>query len=299
MTQRVLLTGGAGFIGSHLVRACRREGWQVGVLCKPQSALDQIQDLLDEIQVYPVDGSTESVLHSIEKFKPALVFHLASVFRTTHSPEDILPLIESNVAFGAQVLEAMSTCGVPYFVNTSTSWQHYCALSYNPVNLYAATKQAFEDIVEFYAQSEQVTAISLKLYDTYGPGDSRPKLFKMLESAARENVRLEMSPGEQLIDIVYVDDVVRAFVISAWRLFNQQATGHERYAVSSGSPIRLRDLVALYQRVTGQQLEIVWGGRPYREREVMVPWSNGPQLPGWTPEINLDRGIHLMKGEDK
>jgi nucleoside-diphosphate-sugar epimerase len=67
--------------------------------------------------------------------------------------------------------------------------------------------------------------------------------------------------------------------------------GHETFAVSSGAPIRLKDLVAVYQRTTGQMLPIEFGGRPYRPREVMLPWNRGRPLPGWRPRVDLAEGI--------
>jgi len=291
MTRRVLLTGGAGFVGSHLTRACLREGWQVGVIYQPQAGLSQIEDIRAKICAYPVNGTIEDVISIVERFQPDLVFHLASVFLAQHSSADILTLINSNIAFGSQILEAMVCYNVPYFINTGTSWQHYQDGDYNPVNLYAAAKQAFEDILEYYVQARRVRAITLKLFDTYGPADPRQKLFHVLARTAIEGSRLEMSPGEQLIDLVYIDDVVTAFLVAAKRLFGGQVPGHDRYAVSSGKPVCLRDLIEIYQRVTGQTLDIVWGGRHYREREVMLPWSRGERLPGWEPVVGLEEGI--------
>ena len=100
-----------------------------------------------------------------------------------------------------------------------------------------------------------------------------------------------MSPGEQMIDLVHVDDVVEAFVLSAQRLVSGTVEGHERYAVSSGRPIKLRELVELFVRVTAGPLAIEWGGRPYRDREVMIPWNTGSPVPGWQPKVGLEEGI--------
>ena len=123
--------------------------------------------------------------------------------------------------------------------------------------------------------------IALKLFDTYGPNDPRPKLFRLLKTVSERQEPLAMSPGEQLIDLVYIDDVVKAYLIAAERLQAGLAYDHESYAVSSGRPISLKELVRTYEQVTGKKLPIQWGGRPYRPREVMVPWNRGEKLPGW------------------
>ena len=104
-----------------------------------------------------------------------------------------------------------------------------------------------------------------------------------------------MSPGEQLIDLVYIDDVVDAFLLAANRLEWNEVIGHEAYGVSSERPISLKELVTIYCRVTGADISVEWGGRPYRPREVMVPWKAGKSLPGWRPKVGLEDGLRRME----
>ena len=222
--------------------------------------------------------------------------NLASLFLAQHKPADITPLVGSNVLFGAQLVEAMAAHGVTRLVNTGTSWQHFENSSYSPVNLYAATKQAFEAILHYYVETVRLRVISLKLFDTYGPADPRPKLFALLRNVAREQTPLAMSPGEQLIDLVYIDDAIDAFIVAGERLLAGKVNDQESYAVSSGRQVRLKDLVEIYGGIVGKKLPIAWGGRPYREREVMVPWNRGEALPGWHPRVALEEGIALMEG---
>jgi nucleoside-diphosphate-sugar epimerase len=100
-----------------------------------------------------------------------------------------------------------------------------------------------------------------------------------------------MSPGEQLIDIVYIDDVVDAFVAGAERLLAGLEAPMEEFGVSSGNPLPLRELAATFSRVSGLPLDIEWGGRPYRPREVMQPWTRYRALPGWQPRVGLEEGL--------
>lgn len=100
-----------------------------------------------------------------------------------------------------------------------------------------------------------------------------------------------MSPGEQLIDLVHIDDVISAYTIAAERLISKGVQLHEIYAVSSGELVSLKALVKIYEEAIHVKLPIQWGGRPYREREVMTPWSLGKTLPNWEPKISLREGI--------
>ena len=225
---------------------------------------------------------------------PQTVFHLASLFLSEHAPSDIDRLINSNLLFANQLVEAMVQAKVWQLVNTGTSWQHFRGDEYCPVNLYAATKQAFEAILRYYVDATPLRAITLHLYDTYGAGDTRPKLFNFLRQVANQTERLAMSPGEQRIDLVHVDDVVSAYFASVDRFSSENLVAYEAYAVSSGNPIKLKDLVAIYARVLGRELPITWGGRNYRDREVMNPWSEGAPVPGWKPRVSLEDGIKKL-----
>ena len=107
---------------------------------------------------------------------------------------------------------------------------------------------------------------------------------------------LDLSAGEQLIDPVYIDDVVEAFLLAGRRLMSGTPVAKEEYAVSSSRPVSLREFVAAYATVAGHKLDLRWGTRPYRTREVMVPWNAGAPLPGWQPKISLEQGMRRVAG---
>lgn len=294
--QRIaLVTGGTGFVGANLVRRLVRDGWETHVIVRPGSSLDMLSGVGQTIRVHVHDGSTEGLIEIIKLASPQVVFHLASLFLAQHTSQDIAPLIHSNLLFSTQLVEAMSVNGVRHLVNTGTSWQYFENKEYSPVCLYAATKQAFEAVLSYYVEVSALSAVSLQLFDTYGPNDPRAKLFTLLRKTARTGEALLMSPGEQWMDLVYIDDVLDAYLLAAERLLQDKVNRHEIYAVTSGQPVKLRDLVETYARITGQPLAVEWGARPYRPREVMVPWNKGEVVPGWQPQIELAAGIALME----
>lgn len=288
-TRVALVTGATGFIGGHLVSHLAQEGWQVHIVIREGSNLNDLAEFSHVIK-HTHDGTTQGMIRLVGEAKPHVVFHLASLFLAQHEPKDVEPLVLSNVLLGSQLLEAMRVNGVSQLVNTGTSWQHYNNDDYNPVCLYAATKQAFEDILAYYTEVASIKAVTLQLFDTYGADDPRPKLFHLLAKTAKSQEKLAMSPGEQLIDLVHIDDVVDAYHCAIGTLDNMSA-GHKVYAVSSGKPLPLRELVSIYEKAASVKLPIEWGKRSYRPREVMVPWNRGVTLPGWYPKVSLAEGI--------
>jgi nucleoside-diphosphate-sugar epimerase len=288
---RALVTGATGFIGGHLARRLVREGWQVHLLSRPRTQPREAALQSPAITWHDYDGSYDSALAAVQSCRPRVVFHLASLFLAQHQPQDITSLIQSNLLLGTHLLEAMAQSQVHCFINTGTAWQHDGQGNLRAANLYAATKQAFEALIDWYVDMHRLRVVTLKLFDTYGPGDRRRKLIPLLLDSARTGTSLAMSPGEQLIDLVYIDDVIDAFLAADRLLAEATDAGHERYAVSSGRPVSLRQLVATLERVLGRSLGVQFGARPYRPREIMVPWQTGVALPGWTPGVDLEAGL--------
>jgi nucleoside-diphosphate-sugar epimerase len=292
--QRALVTGGTGFIGVHLVEHLQAAGWVVHMLVRQSAERAGLPSA--GVQIYPYRGETADVVEAIERSRPDVVFHLASLFLAQHTPQQIIPLIEANVLLGTQLLEAMSGAGVKSLVNTGTSWQYFHRQSYRPTNLYAATKQAFEDILAYYVEAAGIRAVTLSLFDSYGPGDTRKKILRILLDCLKSNEELQMSPGDQILDLTHVDDVCDAFLHAARLVRDPEHPSIATYAVSGGERMSLREIVATLEKVSGRTVRIDWGARPYRPREVMRLWD-GPAMPGWQPRITLADGFKALLDE--
>ena len=293
MRNKALITGATGYLGSHLAKRLVQDNWEVHIVTRAASLVPEYIGF-SKIANHVHDGTTVGMVSCVSAAKPDVVFHLASMVQAQHEPKDIETMLHSNVLFATQLTEAMHANGITNLVNTGTFWQHFDDKNYNPVCLYAATKQAFESILEYYVQVCDLRVVTLLLFDNYGPDDQRLKLFNLLNRASSNGKSLDMSPGDQLIDLVYIDDVVEAYVIAARLLLTGKVKLHERYKVSSGVPIRLRDLVQLYSELSPQPVLANWGARAHRPREVMVPWSKGIPLPDWKPTVSLSDGIRAV-----
>lgn len=293
--RKALITGGTGFIGSHLAKRLVRERWEVYTIVRPDFDKDLVKKLPAEVIQCNFDGKLASLKNIMKDVKPDIVFHLAAlVIADQHRPEEFEPLIQSNFLFGCQMLEAMLFAGVGNIINTGSFFQHYSGRGYDPVNLYAATKQAFEDVLKYYVEVRSFRAITLKLFDVYGPEDTRKKIFNFLEEASKTGKTLLMSPGRQKLDLVYIDDVIDAYLHAVKLLGSSKHCKEEfGYAVSSGVRMELKQVVKLYEKILQKSISVKWGGRPYRAREVNVPWVGRP-LPGWKAKVKLNDGLQYL-----
>jgi nucleoside-diphosphate-sugar epimerase len=276
-------------------------GWVVGVLGRPDSVAKVA--LGEGGRAFGYTGQTSEVLAAVAEFEPDVVFHLASLFLAGHTPEQIEPLISANVLFGAQLLEAMHQSSCAVLVNAGTAWQSYRVEApfdgeaYVPVNLYAATKQAFEDLARYYVETAGLRSITLRLFDSYGPGDTRRKLLRLLLETLRTGETLGMSPGDQVMDLVHVDDLCRAFEHAGELGLSRTEAAAEVYGVSGGQRRTLREVAATLEEAAGRPLAVEFGKRPHRPREVMQPWE-GDALPGWEPRVTLSEGFRRLLADE-
>lgn len=295
MLKRALVTGATGYLGSELVKTLVTQGVTVSIIVRPSSDLALLAEVLPQLQVFVDQNHHPAMVEFIKSHSPEVVFHLASLFLVEHQPEQVSHLIEANIGFSTRLCEAMLAAGVKRLVNTGTSWQHYEQAVYKPVNLYAATKQAFYDILAYYSDAHAFQVINLELFDTYGPHDPRRKLLQILLRQINQSEPLAMSRGEQELNLVHVEDIVRGYVQATVLLESIEHSCCHTYFLNADETITVRELVSSVERIAKPRcLKVQLGGRPYRHREVMQLWSQGVRLPGWSPKISLEAGLQRL-----
>ncbi len=291
----ILITGATGFVGYHLAKNLAEENI-VYCIVRPNSKIDKLQKYSNIKFIY-YNGELSDLADQLLNIDVDLVYHLASLFISEHKTQDVDNLIDSNIKFPTQLLEVLTNRNKPVkLINAGTSWQNFENSNYNPVCLYAATKQSFEDILRFYHEINGVSNITLRLFDTYGPDDTRKKLFWLLDNLRATGNALDMSYGEQKLNLVYITDVIDAFKYSGEVLLKSTHPVNSIYNVCSDHSIRLKEIVNIYQKVNGCELKINWGKKNYRTREVMEPSVlHYPIVDGWRCKVDIETGISLLQ----
>lgn len=289
----VLVTGISGFIGGKLLERLLEEGADVTTLSRSSRAS------LVESDVHSCVATTTGEIASvIAEACPDIIFHLASHAISQHTPDDIDQLVDANVRLPIQICDAMSRAKSRAIVSMGSAWQHAGSLPYAPICLYAATKQAMQDVFQYYHVAQEINSITLKLFHAYGPGEMRPRLVSQLCDAVATGKVLKMSGGRQVVDFTYIDDIVDALMAAAISLLEGGA-GAAIYSIASGRALTVRELVSIVEKTAGESLQVEWGALPYKSIEFFEPVHMGPRLPYWTPRISLEAGLQRVLASRK
>lgn len=283
--MKLLLTGATGFIGSRLARRAVQEGHAVHALLRPGG---DVTRLPAGVMAHHDDGRVDALLSALA---PDAVLHLATRYQHGHAHADIVPMLEANLLFGARLADASARAGGCGFVTLGTGAQFAGRDHAEPASLYAASKQAFEALLAAIARVSALRTATLIVFDTFGVDDTRGKILDRMIAATRSGTPLDLSPGEQEIDLVHVEDVVDAVLMAAAGLVAGSLMPGGRFVLSSGDAVTLRGLAGRIEAALGQSVPARWGALPYRAGEIMRPWRGGTPLPGWRAKRTL--GDHL------
>ncbi|MEX0864177.1 MAG: NAD(P)-dependent oxidoreductase [Acidimicrobiia bacterium] len=290
--MRTIVTGATGYLGRALAASLIADGRTVHALVRSTSNLERVRAVAPDVTFHVHDGTTESIATIIGDIDPEIVFHLAARYRREDSPSDLDVLVEANVLFGTQVLDAMRRAGCHRLVAAGSAFEHHGEGGDQALNLYAATKQAFGEILAYYAEVAAIDAVVTVLYDVYGPDDERRRLPTLMREAQFGGPPLSLPARPIKVDMLFVDDAVAALV-RAGVLTAEQRPGVRRFAASGGSVRSISDVVAAFERASGRPVPVASDAYPVPDRSIETPWR-GPQVPGWAPKVSLEDGFRLL-----
>jgi nucleoside-diphosphate-sugar epimerase len=298
---RVLITGGTGFIGSHLVRTCLDRGDAVTVIARPSSDPWRLDALLSGIDLRRLQVEDKASLAGcLRETQPEVIFHLGASTRLRRSPDfaDLRGGIEWNLLPLAVLLAgaAMAEVQPKAFVRTGSIAEYGDApLPYHeqgreePRGAYGASMLAGTKFMMVARGRLSFPAVTARLALTYGPMQSTDFLLPSLIEHCLLGRPIDVSRPNDRRDLIYVDDVVDALVMIAGR----PAEVDPVVNVGTGRAPTMRELAALVAEKTGAAPELVRMGRQdAADAEELRCASDriGTGL-GWAPKVDLDAGV--------
>jgi nucleoside-diphosphate-sugar epimerase len=298
---RVLVTGGAGFIGSHLVERLARDGHDVRVLDNfATGSRENLSHRADEFEL--IEGD----IRSYERVNTAIrgcdaVLHQAALPSVPRSVQDPLTTSECNVTGTLNVLLAARDAGVHRVVLASSSSVYGPSaelpknedLRPEPISPYAVTKLAAEGFCRAFHSVYGLETASLRYFNVFGPRQDPLSQYAAVIpnfiSAALDGRRPTVyGDGEQSRDFTYVDNVAEATVLA---MSEPRAVG-QVMNVACGERITINRVVAELERLTGRALDPVRGNpRPGEVKHSQADISRASNLLGFSPRIRFADGL--------
>ncbi len=303
---RVLVTGAAGFIGSHLAEALVQAGARVRVFLRytstgfPGALLFVPPEIRQELEpVYGDLRDPEAVDRAVEGMD--WVLHLGAVISIPYSYQNPREVVETNVLGTLNVLQAARRHGVQRVVQVSTS-EVYGTARYTPMDEqhprlaqspYAASKTGADELARSFARSYGLPVVILRPFNTYGPRQSTRAVIMSTIVQALQGPEIRIGSPDPVRDFTFVADTVRGILLAAQR---EDVPLGEDLNLGTGQGIRIGDLVEKIRRLTESPYPVVTEQARLRPEESEV-WqlvsdnSLARKHLGWHPQVTLDEGL--------
>lgn len=258
--NKILITGGAGFIGKHLCQKLLEEGYKVKCLDNfYRFDKEKVSGLLKEENFELIEAD----IRNREDIEPHFqdvdhVVHLAAQSDVAGSLENKDYSFETNVEGTWNVLRCAEENNIDRFIFASsrevygdTEGKVSEDQELDPKNFYGASKASGEMYLDQFEEYSDLETYALRLANVYGPGDKNRVIPIFLEKA-QKNETLELYGGDQVLDFVWIEDVVEAFT-----QIIEEGAEHRKINIGSGEGTSVRELAHLIKEITGSESKIV------------------------------------------
>lgn len=250
--MNVLVTGGTGYLGSHLIKKLVERQHVVLCIKLLNDRLDNLKTVLPMVQFLDVEDLNFN--DKIKRFSPEAVIHTACAYeRGGNSYEQVL---SANLFFPLKVLQICLEIGVKRWINTAT------ALAHN-LNAYALSKHQFSEWGKFFTTRTNLTFLNLQLEHFYGENGPETHFISWLIKKLQRNEPLELTDGTQKRDFAYVGDIETIFC----ELLVQQINGYWDIPVGTGVTSSIREVVEYLHVITNSNSELHFGAIEKRVNE--------------------------------
>lgn len=299
--KKVLVTGGDGFMGSHLTEKLLEMGADVSILIKStisktEPVLRNLDHVKDSIKIINGNISENDCITSMIKNKPQVIFHLAAIAYVNYSFEHPFETIRANYHGTLNVLQAAMNLDIERVVITSSS-EVYGTAQYpsidenhplNPTSPYAASKAAADRTCFSFWKTYGLPIAIIRPFNTYGPRHTYDVIPKFIGLALKNKPLTIYGTGEQKRDFTYVDDMIRAFLIMG---SDKKAIG-EVVNFGTGIDVPIKELAKKIVEISGSKSPIVYQKERLAEVERLIcNYDKAKKLFGWTPKILIDEGL--------
>jgi UDP-glucuronate 4-epimerase len=303
--MNVLVTGGAGFIGSHLVEALLADGHSVSVIddfndfYDPRIKSKNLEAVCSRIRLHKIDiRNRDAVTGALDEERPEAVVHLAARAGVRPSVQHPELYIATNINGTFHLLEAARQCGVRRFVFASSS-SVYGASAVTPfreeqvltqtLSPYASTKLAGEQLCSCYSYLYNIGVVCLRLFTAYGPRQRPDLAIHKFTNLIHQGKPIDVyGDGSARRDFTYVDDIIQGLIAS----IRYNAAQFDIFNLGENQTIELRDVITEIENALGKKATInilppVPGDMPATHADI----SKAQNLLNYAPKTGIRTGV--------
>lgn len=300
----VLITGASGFLGAHVAAGALARGFIVRAGVRASSDRTRLDRLAPDatVTLLDLDASSAELAEALQGIDE--VIHCAA-YGVDYRQSDFATALALNVAGSMRLAEAISARGCR-LVHVGTSYEYGTedgVLAENrrlaPTGVYGVTKAAASLAMQDFSQRTKTPIAVVRPFSMYGPLEGAHKFVPLVMEASRTGRSVELSPGDQERDYLYVGDVVDACLTLAT---TEHFPSGEIFNVCSGNGVTLRTLATAAVEAAGGDISVLrWGAKPYRPAESMRVVGDASKLAsaiGWRATTSLAEGMKHTAAAD-
>jgi len=298
--HRVLVTGGSGFIGSHLIRRLVADGADVHALTSNVSSVypARLLDLRESIRLHEASLDDRGAMQLLaDEVRPEYVFHLGAYTHVGKSWQRVDECIQVNIQGTVNLLMALAPHGFTRFINTGTS-EIYGDVdvpfredgAVHPISPYSVSKHAAEEYCRLFAEARRLPIVRVRPFNAYGPMQSPDRVIPEIITRGLQGQPLHMTQGTQTREFNFAADLADGFVALA----TAPGIDGELFNLGCGREISMRDLATMILQQLGDPIRPEFGTLPERPIEIPRMYADVTKTQerlGWSAPTSLEDGL--------
>ena len=253
--KKILITGATGFIGKNLLEYFLKKNFFIF------ATLRKSKKNIEFAKKHKVNKKFKSIIFAniydlrkqLSNYKIDYIVHAATHYVKKHKPSDVNKIIESNILFPTIITDLLCNKKIKKFINFGTVWQHYNNKKDYAYNLYASSKQAFNNIFNYYKnQFSETKFYNLLISDTFGKNDVRKKLIPIIVKnyKKKNTINIPKNLSVNLVNVKYIVKIVE-------NIFNKNMKPNT-YVIKNKKNIKMFDLINYLNQKLKKQIKINW-----------------------------------------
>ena len=282
----LLLTGTTGFVGYKFLLFALSNGFSViDILRKKNNKNKKIKELRN---AYPKKykniffANNNNLSSQLKNIKADYFINFATLYSNNHSHSQIVDFIESNILFPTLIYDIINN-KIKKMINFGSMMQHSKDEKLVSKNLYAATKNAFEMIANYYVNTNNKTKFyNIKFYESFGDNDKRKKIIPTIINNYKQNKITKIISKQLALNIIHTDDIINSIMI----LLNNNITPGT-YCIKNTKNIKISNLINTLNKVLNKKIKVKYGNKSITSNY----YNSLKILPKWKPIKNLENKI--------